>query len=134
MIWIETMESVESWLRERKWPMLSAVVLACAVIVAYRWWTQPPAVEFDNLRYVQLLWTAVSAKNDGWLDKVAAAVESRHQSGEMSASELAHFQAIVSMAKAGQWEAASRDCYEFAEAQHYRRRSRDASASHEHSS
>lgn len=103
-----------------------------AVFLVYRWWHQPPAVEFDNLRYIQLLWTAVSSRNEDWLNGVDKAVQQRRESGEMSDSELSHFQKVIATARSGDWDAAGRQCFAFAEAQQNRRRSKPATEHHHH--
>lgn len=90
------------------------------------WWRTPPAVEFDNLKYIQLLRTAVSARNPEWLGKVASAVDQRLASGEMSSSEHAHFASLIGMAQGGAWKEADIACFRFEEAQLGRRRSRPA--------
>lgn len=123
---------VEDWLRRRGWLLAAACVLAVAVWQAWGWWSRPPAVEFDNLRYIQLLSTAVSARNPEWLEKVGSAVETRHSAGELSDRELAAFERILATARAGEWQRAERDCYELAKAQLSRRRSHPPGDDHEH--
>jgi hypothetical protein len=111
----------------------AAVVVIGTMVGLFRWWTYPPAVEFDNLKYIQLLSTAVSARNAEWVEKVAMAVEQRHADGQMSAGELQHFQTLIDQARRGEWEAADRACFKFAEAQLSRRRSRPATDdAHQH--
>lgn len=126
------MDSAEDFVRRRWWQMSIAAVLVASGVWLYQWWTRPPAVEFDNLRYVQLLWTAVSSQNPDQLRKVSEAVRQRHTAGEMSNSELAHFRSLIALAESGKWEAAARECYDFAAAQHHRRRTRPASEHHDH--
>lgn len=106
-------------------------VIVCAC-VAYRWWSRPPAIEFDNLRYVQLLTTAVSARSPDWLGKVEQAVQSRHRDGAMSERELESLSRIIAMADAGDWSTADRECFALAEAQLNRRRNRPAEHDHAH--
>lgn len=78
-----------------------AVVVACgiAALLVHRYWTRPPAVEFGNLRYIQLLWTAVSSRDADRLDRVEAALHRRRESEEMSDRELAHFLEVIAVAK-----------------------------------
>ena len=121
--------------RERR---MAAIFVALVVLLGggvwlVRWWTRPPAIEFDNLKYIQLLTTAVSSRNEDMVAKVSHAVEERHRSGKMSESELAHFRRIIALADGGDWQTADRECFTFAEAQLHRRRSRPASESHDHS-
>jgi hypothetical protein len=117
---------------QQRWLAAGLVVIVVGV-VAYRQWTYPPAVEFDNLRYIQLLSTAVSSRKLDLVDKVAAAIADRHSDGQMSASERGHFDRLIELARTEQWDAADRACFAFAEAQLSRRRSRAASESgHDH--
>jgi hypothetical protein len=113
--------------------VLAAGLLALAAIGGvwlYRWWTWPPAVEFDNLKYIQLLSTAVSARNAEWLAKVEEAIEQRYASGEMSGAERQALQMVIQEARSGDWQQADRDCYRLAEAQLNRRRRKPPSAAH----
>lgn len=109
-----------------------AAAALLALILVYRWWHRPPVVEFDNLRYIQLLWTAVSSRNEDWLNGVDSAVQQRRDAGEMSDRELSHFQQIITLARSGDWDAASRQCFAFAEAQQNRHRSHPATEHHHH--
>ena len=107
--------------------------LTLLVVLAGWWfWPRPPAVEFDNLKYVQMLLTSLSAENAEWLAKVEAAVHTRHSNAEMSDAELAHFQEVIDIAKGGDWKGAYQSGYTFAEAQLGRRRTRAASEEHSH--
>lgn len=119
--------------------MKSRVVQICAplavllgLFLIYRWWDRPPAVEYDNLKYIQLMSTAVSSRNEDWLNRVELAVQKRHAAAEMSDRELAHFLSVIETARADDWKTADRQCFDFAEAQLYRRRSKAASVEHHH--
>ena len=113
-----------------KW--IAGAVLLIAIVWLRAWWMTPPAVEFDNLRYIQLLRTAVSARNSEWLNKVASAVDQRLAEGAMSRSEHTHFGKLIAQARSGAWEAADKECFRFEEAQLNRRRSRPPSEAHGH--
>jgi hypothetical protein len=121
--------------RERRMAaiFIAAVVLIGGGVWLVRWWTQPPAIEFDNLRYIQLLTTAVSSRNEEQVSKVSHAVEERHRAGRMSATELGHFQRIIGLADGGDWSTADRECFTFAEAQLSRRRTQPPTETHDHS-
>jgi hypothetical protein len=97
---------------------------------AYWWWRRPPAVEYDNLKYIQLLSTALSARNAEWLEKVEQAIEQRFSGGELSAAERQALQQIIHRARSGEWSQAERECYRLAEAQLSRRRSKPPAAEH----
>lgn len=116
-------------------------IVGGVLLIAGAWlwmlWNRPPAVAFDNLRYVQLLRTAVSARNSDWLSKVQLAITQRHEQGGMSNSERKHFERIIQQARSGDWQAADQACFEFEVAQMNRRRanpvkSSDGQHSHSH--
>lgn len=111
--------------------VLGGVVIVAVAIWLYGWWTRPPVVEHDNLRYIQLLRTAVSAKNPAWLAGVEKAIDLRHQGNAISVAEARHFRRIIEQAKAGDWSAADRAGFEFERAQLSRRRS-PVSQEHRH--
>lgn len=127
--------SSEHW---RDWKCWFLAAVAAVVVGRYvaGWWTLPPAVEYDNLRYVQLLRTAVSARNADWLAGVEKAIDLRAAEGKMSGPEREHFGHVVALARGDRWEDADRAAYEFELAQLGRRRDRppaaDAHAGHAH--
>ncbi len=110
-----------------------AALCLFGLVTLVRWWSRPPAVEFDNLKYIQLLTTAVSARNVDWLKKVTEAVDKRRSEGNMSETEYGHFERIIGVAESGDWATADRQCFAFAEAQLNRRRANPASSAHDHS-
>jgi len=106
--------------------LIVAAVLILTAGVGWWWWSRPPAVEFDNLRYIQLLTTAISSRNPELVAKVELAIHDRHRDGKMSDSELGHFDKLITLARDDQWEAADRACFAFAESQLSRSRHRPA--------
>jgi hypothetical protein len=108
----------------------ASLVVLLGLYLIYQWWVRPPTVEYDNLKYIQLMSTAVSSRNTEWLNRVETAVKQRHASAEMSDSELAHFFRVIGTARTGDWKAAERQCFGFAEAQLGRRRTK--APSHDH--
>lgn len=109
---------------QRTFVLRGLVALALGLVLwwAFRWWHYPPAVEFDNLKYIQLLRTAVSSQRPDWVAKVTEAIDLRCRAGEMSPTERAHFDRVISQANAGRWETAHQLCWKFEEAQLNRRR------------
>ncbi|WP_437201005.1 hypothetical protein [Planctomicrobium sp. SH664] len=97
-----------------------------------KWWNRPTAVEFDNLKYIQLLTTALSSRSEKMVTQVEGAVKKRFDGHEMSEEEYAHFQKLIQMARDGQWKEADQQCFGFAEAQLNRSRSRPATQTHSH--
>ena len=112
---------------------LAALVIGIGLYWLVKWWQYPPAVEFDNLKYIQLLRTAVSSKRSDWVEKVESVVHDRFDSGKMSPRERVHFDQVIALADAKQWDAANRACFDFEAAQLNRRRSAPPSPeSHSH--
>lgn len=109
----------------------AATVVLVGVIWLWQWWQIPPAVEFDNLKYIQLLRTAVSSERTDWLGKVKLAIDERCRSGEMSPQERSHFDQIIAMAETNNWKAAHEACFRFEVAQLNRHR-RSSTATHGH--
>lgn len=118
--------------RQKTVLLITLPAVAVFAFLVSRWWSRPPAIEFDNLKYVQLLTTAVSARSPDWLGKVEEAVQQRHRDGAMTARELASMSRIIAMADAGDWTTADRECFALAEAQLGRHRNRPAEHSHDH--
>lgn len=112
--------------------LLIVVVVGFVSWQFWKWWTLPPAVEFDNLKYIQLLTTAVSSRSPAMVDKVESAVQQSATSGKMSEQEQRHFQDLIDLARAGKWEEADRRCFAFAEAQLSRTRNQPPSDKHSH--
>ena len=85
------------------------------------------------MKYIQLLRTAVSSKRSDWVEKVEGVVHDRFESGELSERERVHFDKVIALADAKQWDDAHRVCFDFEAAQLNRRRSSPPSAeSHSH--
>lgn len=101
---------------------VSGVALLVFAYWLYGLWSRPPVVEYDNLRYVQLLRTAVSAKNPTWLAGVEKAIKQRREENALSPAEDRHFRRILDQANSGDWLSADRACFEFEQAQSNRRR------------
>lgn len=114
--------------------LLVSMLIAVIGWQLLKWWTRPAAVEFDNLKYIQLLTTAVSYRSAEMVDKVETAIRQRFDSEQMSEAEFDHFQSLIALAHDEKWELADRECFEFAEAQLSRSRRRPPSTDdgHEH--
>jgi hypothetical protein len=115
------------------WKVAAGMVVCVGLFWLVRWWQYPPAVEFDNLKYIQLLRTAVSAERPDWLDKVKAAIDQRLAAGQMSSQERQHFDRIIALAESREWAEANRLCFDFEAAQLNRWRRNPATPhSHKH--
>ncbi len=99
------------------WKVAAGIVVCAGIFGLIRWWQYPPAVEFDNLKYIQLLRTAVSAERQDWLDKVKAAIDQRLAEGQMSSQERRYFDRIIALAESREWAEANRLCFDFEAAQ-----------------
>jgi len=71
----------------------------------------------SNRHILAALQTAISAKNDQWLDGVAKQVAEQRTKGAMSDAEFKALDAILQAAKAGQWDAAQQRVFALTEAQ-----------------
>ncbi len=101
--------------------ILVAVMLLIAFLVL-QWWRTPPMVDYDNLRFLQLLRTAVSSRNADYVQKVEQAVDQQVKAGQMTSAEREHFGKIIKIAEGGDWEQADRMSFDFEAAQLGRRR------------
>jgi len=104
------------------WLVVLVLGIGYSAHLFWSWWSYPPAVEFDNLKYIQLLRTAVSSKRPDWVAKVKDAVNQRVTEGAMSARERSHFEQVIDLAEAEQWDESHEACFRFEEAQLNRRR------------
>jgi hypothetical protein len=103
---------------------LGVVLTLVGAVWFYRWWSRPPAVEFDNLKYIQMLRTAVSARRADYVSGVERAVHLRRKEGAMSPAEAAHFESILTLVRSGEWERAEQRAFDFELAQANRQRTR----------
>ena len=74
-------------------------------------------IQPDNLRLTASLRTALSTKNNEWLQQNVDAIEARRTVGQMNDDEYDAFQGIIAQAKAGEWEAAERAAVRLQKAQ-----------------
>lgn len=74
-------------------------------------------IQPDNLELTVTLRTALSTQNTDWLEQNITAIEARRSAGEMNDKEYAAFQAIIAMAKQGEWQAAERAAVRLQKAQ-----------------
>jgi hypothetical protein len=101
---------------------VAGAVLLAAAVALFFWSRRPPVVAYDNLKYIQLLRTALSAQRADYLDGVERAIRARTAEQAMNAGEAAHFESIILLARQGHWEQAERAAWNFESAQANRRR------------
>jgi hypothetical protein len=99
-----------------------AVLLSVSLICASGCGSREPVVQVGNLRYIQLMQTAVSARDADKVDKVVSAAREQHEANAMSEGELAVLMQIGLLAKDAQWDDAETACRSLAEGQQWRRR------------
>ncbi|HEV7226171.1 MAG TPA: hypothetical protein VGN42_25920 [Pirellulales bacterium] len=66
----------------------------------------PPQVASGNQRLISALRTATSAQQVPWLDECAKQVDEGKAAGTISADEAAAFEAIIALARSGEWKQA----------------------------
>ena len=76
-----------------------------------------PAVDPDNMKLISTLRTALSARNETWLQANQDLIEARRDAGAMGDEEFEAFQAIIQRARAGDWAGAEQDSVAFQRAQ-----------------
>ena len=106
---------------------VGGVLLIIGLVWFIQWWRYPPAVETENLKYIQLLRTAVSSESPDMLAKVKEAIQHRFDEGEMSKTERDHFDQIIRLAETRDWKTAHETCFRFEESQLSRRRTNSTS-------
>lgn len=94
----------------RRWLAISVIagtLLAVSLWAAW-FWSRPPVVARDNLRYIQLLRTACSSRRADYVEGVEKSLQHQRSQQQISDPEWNHFVRILSDAKAGRWERAER--------------------------
>jgi hypothetical protein len=92
---------------------------ACGLALALATWgcQRPPQVAVHNREIVVALATAVSARNNEWLEANARLIEQRRTEKQLSDAEYASLKAIVARARAGDWKSAEEAVYALRDAQ-----------------
>jgi hypothetical protein len=109
-------------LRNGLFALLLLVLLSVVGILVWQAWNRPAVVQYDNLKYIQLLRTACSSQREDQLEGVRRAVSERRQSGQMSDAEWEEFEKIFALARQGDWHSADRQAYRLEQGQLSRRR------------
>jgi hypothetical protein len=76
-----------------------------------------PAVEPENLALITSLRTALSARNETWLQQNEDLVEKRYAAQEMGESSYHAFKQIIQQARSGEWKEAELESLKFQRAQ-----------------
>lgn len=92
----------------RRVVMGAVFLVAVLVFLAWWFWERVPVVQRDNLRYLQMLRTAVSAENREWVEGVAKAIDARLAEGKATPDEMKGFQKVIDVARRGEWPQAEK--------------------------
>jgi len=95
----------------------AAIVLAAVFALGMLAGCGKPQTAPENRDLISSLRTAVNTRNAEWLEKNADLVDERRNAGQMADPEYEEFQAILALARAGQWERAERETIAFQKAQ-----------------
>ena len=76
-----------------------------------------PAAEPDNLPLITSLRTALSARNDAWLNANEEIIEKRHDEKELNDDAYSAFKKIIAQAREGDWKGAELESLKFQRAQ-----------------
>jgi hypothetical protein len=102
------------------WLAITFLLTVGIAIGVIQWYRRPPVVSEGQLRYIQLLRTAVSSHNEEHVAGVERVLKKKLDGGELTPKEWRHFQGIIQTAKRGDWDSAAEACESFERAQQYR--------------
>jgi hypothetical protein len=77
----------------------------------------PPQVGAENLGVIESLRTAISTRNDTWLEDNAKLIAQRHERGQLDDAQFAAFEHIIQQARGGDWAGAETQVVALAKAQ-----------------
>lgn len=93
------------------------VVAGLFGLLAQVWGCGYPAAEPDNLKIIASLRTALSARNETWLQQNEEIIEKRYAAKEMGESSYQAFKQIIQQARNGEWKEAELETLKFQRAQ-----------------
>lgn len=104
---------------QRLWLPLGAVAvaLACAAIVSLMYLQRPPQIPTDQLRYLQLLSTAISSENAQQVARMSDLLKGQHEAKALSDRQWSEYQKILDLANRSEWRKAMEACERFKAAQ-----------------
>jgi hypothetical protein len=97
-----------------------AGAIACCAIASIFYLQQPPKIPANQLRFLQLLSTAISSENPPQIAKIGDLLKGQHEANELSDLQWREFRKILDRANRGEWEQAMTACERFKAAQGYR--------------
>lgn len=102
-----------------RWLIGALVVLAVPFVVI--WWPgcreYPAVTSKESLSLMKLLYAACNTKDPVRLAKVEQGIEQLSRAGKMTTAEKDGFDKILGLAKGGDWAAAEKAAFKFAEDQ-----------------
>ena len=93
------------------------IVGALLLLPCFASCSKPPQIAPQHRELLDPLQTAISARNDEWLNTAVKEVRKRRDSGAMSDEEFAAFDAVIQAAENGKWEKAQSLVADILEAQ-----------------
>jgi hypothetical protein len=105
--------------RGRRWlPLVAgAVAIAIAAILGLIYLRQPPKIPASQLRYLQLLSTAISSEDSQQVARIGGLLKGQHEAKELSDRQWSEFQEILDRVNRREWEQAMEACERFKWAQ-----------------
>jgi hypothetical protein len=92
-------------------------LVTCMLLAGLGCTKNPPVQSEESLQAMRLLYSACNAKDPARLKKVEIMVNAGRETKTWPEEELATFDKILSLAKAGEWKKAEDAAYKFAEDQ-----------------
>lgn len=113
----------DRWKKSRWLGIACCIFLGTATLITgIAYWSRPPVVASENLKFIQLLRTACSSRKPEHVAGVERALRLRRQETQLNDAEWNHFAEILTIAKKGDWERADAACQRFEQSQSGRRR------------
>jgi hypothetical protein len=97
------------------------VLALLTILLVIVWWPgcryYPTVTSREGMQLMKLLYAACNTRDELRLTKVEEGVEKLTNEGKLTPSEREAFDKIIATAKAGDWKAAEKACFRFAQDQ-----------------
>jgi hypothetical protein len=100
-----------------KWAFLGILTIAIALIWRPGCRYYPPITSPEGMQVVKLLYTACNTQDPVRLSQAQQQLSALQAQGKITGRELAAFESIIQLAKAGEWKKAEMQSYRFVEDQ-----------------
>jgi hypothetical protein len=97
---------------DKRWRLIRSRTVAAALLASFMMMagcSKPPQMPKSSWNIIGSLRTAVSAKNNDWLEQNAKLIEQQRAKHELSDEQYAEFESIVADARQGNWDAATKE-------------------------